>query len=341
MINKIERNSQNAVQWDNVKGSAYFYRAFRFLNLIWEYGKAYDDNTSNTDLGIVLRLGSDFNEPSVRADVKTSYERIISDATQAVRYLPNSPQHVMRPSKAAAYGLLARTYLSMRKYDLAYKYADSALQIKNDLLDYNSNQVDGTSQTPFQLFNKEIIFYSAQSGNHWPKSPFIALIDSTLYHTYSVNDLRRGVFFYENSGYHSFKGNYNVDAFYALYSGITTDEMYLIRAETNARADRLSEALNDLNTLLVKRWITGTFTSITATNQQNALSIILLERRKELVMRGLRWIDIKRLNKEGENITLKRSVDQNYILAPNDNKYALPLPRDIIDLTGIPQNPGW
>jgi len=113
-----------------------------------------------------------------------------------------------------------------------------------------------------------------------------------------------------------------------------------MRAECFARAGNTAAALNDLNTLIQKRWKTGTFIPFTAANPQQALNIILTERRKELIFRDLRWIDIKRLNKEGAAIIIKRIINgQTYQLEPNDNRYALPLPLDIINLTGIQQNP--
>ena len=121
--------------------------------------------------------------------------------------------------------------------------------------------------------------------------------------------------------------------------GIATDEVYLTRAECYARAGKVSEAMNDLNTLMIKRWKAGTFIPFTATSTSEALSIILEERRKETLFRGLRWLDLRRLNSEGANITLTRNVDnQTYKLEPNSPRYALPLPPDVISLTGIPQN---
>ena len=66
----------------------------------------------------------------------------------------------------------------------------------------------------------------------------------------------------------------------------------------------------------------------------------MVERRKELTKRGVRWIDIKRVNKEGANIILKRVEDEGvYTLLPDANFYALPIPDDIIKQTGMPQNP--
>jgi hypothetical protein len=79
---------------------------------------------------------------------------------------------------------------------------------------------------------------------------------------------------------------------------------------------------------------------IIVTDSAAALDTILLERRKELVMRTLRWIDIKRLNKEDRNIVPVRIVaGERFSLPPNDNRYALPLPSDVVNISGMPQNP--
>lgn len=95
-----------------------------------------------------------------------------------------------------------------------------------------------------------------------------------------------------------------------------------------------------LNNLLAKRWKTGTFVPITASSQTDALNIISRERRKELLIRGVRWSDLKRYNRDGANITLTRTVNgQTYTLPPNDLRYAIAIPEDIITLTGMPQNP--
>jgi len=57
-------------------------------------------------------------------------------------------------------------------------------------------------------------------------------------------------------------------------------------------------------------------------------------------MRGLRWMDVKRLNREGRNISMRRFIDgKEYVLSPNDKRYALAIPEDIITFTGIQQNP--
>jgi tetratricopeptide (TPR) repeat protein len=342
MLEKTILISQNELGWRNVRGSALFYRAYNFLNLAWNHAKAFDLNSSKTDLGIVLRLKSDFNVPSVRSSVKECYDRIIIDAKEAAQYLPDIPLHPYRPSRAAAYGLLARTYLSMRYYDSALKYSNLCLQIKSDLIDCNitnsSDFATTNSAFPFKRFNKETIFYTEINGFVGLLALTRAKIDTPLVASFATDDIRRLAFFGTSNSYQNFKGSYSSTGNY--FTGIATDEMYLVRAECYARAGNKTAAIVDLNALMEKRWKNnGTWVPFTASDPVDALNKILIERRKELVFRGLRWMDIKRLNKENANIILKRFINNQIItLQPNANYYALPLPSDIINLTGMPQN---
>jgi starch-binding outer membrane protein, SusD/RagB family len=330
-IEKIPVTDQSKLLWTNVKGSALFYRSYYFMHLLWAFSKAYDSASYNTDLGIVLRLGDDFNVPSMRSSVKECYDKVIQDAKLSAVYLPEHPLHVMRPSKGAAYGLLTKAYLSMRVYDSAFKYADLCLQINNELIDYNGDaDINGriSADVPFRRFNKETIFYTEMNNNDFISSASRAKIDTLLYSSYDSNDLRKTAFFKLSSGYYRFKSIYTGGTS-QYFSGIATDEIYLIKAECEARKGNVSDAMRDLNALLVKRWKAGTFVPLTALNGSDALHIVLTERRKELLMRGVRWIDIKRLNKDNANITLVRKISgQTYTLEP----------ADIIQASGIPQN---
>jgi len=340
-IDKISINDKTKSEWDNVKGSALFFRSYYFLDLLWTFSKAYDSSSFNTDLGIVLRLGSDFNVPSKRATVKECYDRVIEDTRSSIGLLPDHPQVDTRPSKEAAFGLLARAFLSMRVYDSALKYSNLCLQLNSNLIDYNGdNDINGSidAQAPFKIFNKETLFYT-EMYNGLINNSWVAKIDTLLYAKYDSNDLRKTAFFAPVGNYYKFKCIYTGDI-YNYFTGIATDEIYLIRAESEAHLGDFASAMNDLNTLLSKRWRTGTFVPLTSTNSTEALNIIRTERRKELIDRGVRWIDIKRYNKENANINLKRKIKgQTYTLSPNSNYYALPLPADIIKIAGISQNP--
>jgi starch-binding outer membrane protein, SusD/RagB family len=343
-IKKIPRTSSNAQQWDNVKGSALFIRSYFFLQLLWTFSKTYDATSAATDLGIALRLGADFNVPSQRASIQQCYDQVINDTKEAASYLPELGIHSMRPSKAGAYGLLARTYLSMGNYPNALKYAELCLQINKQLMDYNGDTdiPNGLAATlPFKKFNKETLFYTEMNRHHPIANPGFAKVDTMLYASYEPDDLRKTAFFRPdaNSGYRVFKGNYAAESF-LLFTGIATDEVYLIRAECMARAGNKDAAMADMNLLMLSRWKKGSYTAPVISNAEEALKFILKERRKELLFRGLRWMDIKRLNNEGHNITLTRILgDKTYSLTPNHNRYALPLPQEIVDMTGMPQNP--
>lgn len=337
-LDKIPRTAANQTQWDKLKGYALFTRAFSFLNLAWVYAKAYDKSSSVNDLGIVLRTTSDFNAPSKRASVEDTYQQIIKDAEESARLLPDLSANVLLPSKAASYGLLARTFLSMGQFDSALKYSTFCLNLKNDLLDYNN--VSLTDNIPFTNFdNPEVIYYTEMNTYNTNHYSFTGFIDSTLYSLYEDNDLRKVGYFKFYNGYYRFKGAYTANSIY-LFTGIATDEMFLISAECHARLGNTENAMKDLNTLMRRRWSnTVDYPEITATTKEEAIDKVLSERRKELLMRGIRWSDIKRLNKQGQNITPTRMIKgETFTLPPNDKRYALPLPNDIITSTGMVQN---
>ena len=340
-LKKITITDNNAQQYNTVKGSALFIRAYAFFNLAQVFAPAYDDATANSDLGIPLRLNPNIDEKTERSTVDKTYNQITSDLREARALLLPIIQenNLNRPSRQAAFAQLARTYLSMRWYDRAGLYADSCLQLHNTLYDYT--QVNTGSFLPFKNNNPEVMYQSILlsstnilQGILFPE----CIVDSTLYKSYADNDLRRLIFYWVNTdGNINLKGSYNGGIL--CFSGLATDEMYLIRAECNARAQKTSEAMSDLNKLLEQRWRAGTFVPYSASTPDAALDLILAERRKELPFRGVRWMDLRRFNKEGRAITLTRKLNgQQYTLSPNDPKYVLPIPPDVIKLTDIPQN---
>lgn len=331
-LNKTQRTISNRESWDNIKGAALFYRSYNFLNLLWNHSKAYNKATSDTDLGIVLRLSSDFNKKSVRASVEQCYQKVLEDTKASVALLPEMAAHVYRPSKCAAYGLLARAYLSMRVYDSAYKYANLSLNIKNTLLNYGSLNMNVSK--PFAAFNDETVFYTKMYSS--TSITGFGLIDTVLYDSYANTDLRKRGFFRASGKYFGFKGSYATSG---LFTGIATDEMILTRAECSARIGHTQDALNDINYLLKHRY-DATFTPYNISSDGELIKTILSERRKELIRRGLRWMDIKRLNAEGANINLMRVLNgKTYQLQANSDYFALPLPTDVVEIAGIVQNP--
>ena len=339
-INKIRRNGENQTQWDNVKGQALTLRAYRYLDAVTVWGKAYDEATAHEDLGIPLRQTTDFNERSVRVSVQETYNEIIKTLKEAIPLLPMQGIAATRANRRMAYAGLSRVYLFMGKFKEAELYADSALQINDKLLDFNK-LVDNSLPYVAQEVNEEMVCYMSMNNIGQLLDQNRHCIDTVLFDSFLDNDLRKRVFFQGNSsGSFFFKGNYT-GIFNIMFSGMTNAELYLTRAECYARKGKIIEAMDDLNKVLKSRMDNKkTFIPFAASSKDEAMAIILSERRKELMFRGIRWPDIKRLNKDGANMILTRIIDgKTYTLPPNDNRYALPIPEDVIQLSGMPQNP--
>ncbi len=342
ILNNISRVSEPA-RWDKIKGSALFFRAYSYFNLAQLFAKQYEPIPAATDLGVPLRFNSNFNIPSERLSLQKTYDQIFADLAEVLRLLPDnlpiSAAEKARPSKAACHGLLARIYLQLGNYVKAKESADACLNVYNSLLDFNSSSVQPSSNTPILKYNQEQIFISYNDGGVSPTSR--ARMDSILYSLYNANDLRKTVFFRSNGdNTYRFKGSFNSGSS-DLFTGIATGEIYLIRAECFARMGNISSALQDLRTVLQKRWRTNTYNSPTISNPEQALRLVLEERRRELVFRGLRWLDLRRLNLESNNaVTIRRNLNGVvHSLAPNDLRYTLLIPFTVISLSSIQQNP--
>lgn len=339
-LGSIRVNTVNQTTFNIAKGRALFYRAFAFYNLAQLFAKPYIPKTAATDLGIPLRLDADLNTKSVRSTVRQTYDQIIKDLLEAKDLLPSqvSTNTPNIPSRAAAFAMLARVYLNMQDYNNALAFADSALNLNSTLMDFNAVDTKQTLSFPYPA-NPEVLYQAYEALYFYFTGPR-TIVDSTLYDSYDHNDLRRAVFFATRAatGTKYFKASYT--GTYDLFCGLATDEMYLIQSECYAREGDVAEAMKALNAPLTKRWRMGTYLPFTASTPSEALDIILKERRKELIFRGLRWSDLRRLNQDPQYaITLTRVLNgQIYTLPPNDPRYVYPIHEDEIKLSGIQQN---
>ncbi len=337
LIDNLPSNVHTKDQGDLVRGSAYYYRGQSFFDLAQVWALPYDPASSSQALGIPLRLDPNFSEISFRAMSETVYQQALSDLHFASALLPVQSNHKTRPSKAAAFSMLSRVYLTMGNYPKALVYADSCLLHHQAYIDFNT--LDTLANAPFQNLNAEMILFKTNSSAISRTRG--GAVSSELLELYDVDDLRQNLFFGKRTdgGFH-FKGDYSGSTSLS-FAGLTTGEMILNRAEGHARNGDVAAALADLNELRKHRFKTKTFTPFVATPEMDIIALVLEERRRELCFKGgLRWLDIRRLSRESKYaITPKREwPGEVHELPPGDPRYAFMIPEEVVAISGMPQN---
>jgi len=337
-LDVVSLGGMTEIQKEHIKGAALFVRAWNYLQLAQLFSPAYQEAVADEPLGVPLKLTADINEPIVRSTVRETYQRIIADLTEGAELLPKQEAIPLRPDASAAYAALARVFLWMGDYENALHYANQVLTIDNELMDYND--IDSTASDSFELFNQEVLYHVTMRAASGVFSR--SLVDTNLIVCYSPGDLRRTVFYVEeDNGDYLFKGDYSGSNSSSLFYGLALDEVFLTKAEALARLNREDEAIEVLNQLLAKRWVTDRFIPIQPDATDSILKLVIEEREKELAFRrGIRWGDLKRLNLDPEfAVPLTRAIDgETYHLPPNDPRYSFLIPAEVISISGIQQN---
>ncbi len=320
----------NADDKGRVEGEARFLRAYSYFELVRTYAQPYDAAGNNSQAGVPLVL-----EPTreisdkqnvTRSSVEEVYQQIIADLTAAEAILPD--ENEWRASKGAAAGLLARVYLQMGDFEKARDAADRVIGLGvNTLLGSYAdlfNRDENSSEDIFaiQISNQDGInsmntFFSipefgGRDGDVEILAEHLALYDPA--------DVRLALFFDGNGATRSGKWNNQ----FGNIGLMRLAEMYLIRAECNARLGTAvgASALDDYNVVHTRAGLPAA-TDVTVDD-------ILLERRLELAHEGFRIHDIKRL---------KGSAGP---FAYNDPKLVFPIPlREIEANPNLEQNDGY
>ncbi len=330
-------------QRDVLIAEAKVHRAYAYYALINLYAKQYDASTASSDLGVPISLSSEFKHLS-RASVQEVYDLIISDLSEALESgtLPETvTERNWRASDAAVYAVQAKVYLAMGEYTLALDAADKCLQQYNTLTDLNSIFFQ-----PDAYDNEEVILLKSYAGSY----QFLGdvLVSQDLLDSYAADDLRPAIRFqtvYDwSQGFPPIEAGKKFDVGQNFserpHLALSVAEMLLIRAECNARpGGDFTKAIDDLNTLRVNRFRTGTYTDLTTSELPDAattLAFVKEERRRELAGQGARWFDLKRYNAyDGDNISITRTVDGKTVtLEPNSNRWIVPISRRDITLSG-------
>lgn len=322
-------DSENGTTADKQQlyAEALVHRSYAYWCLVNLYGKQYDSTTAATDVAVPLLLTPDLFVDLTRASVATVYNQIINDLNEALPALPNLPDYNTRPSKAGVYAVLARTYLGMRNFTNARANAEQALALQSGLLDLRT-YATSTTGFPYRTADPEVIFSKIAQGFYTGIQ-----LDTALLSLLGTKDLRYTLFVKSGgnfspsfNGYGYWRYRYTREGS-AIFQGPRVPEMMLIKAECAARSGDATTAIDLLNTIRQKRFVTADYTALAAGTAAEALTLVVNERKREFFGTGLRWFDQKRLNRDAAFATTvtRRFKGVDYTLEPNSNRYIYPI----------------
>ncbi len=346
VLNNLDDVSGDDATKAVLKAEAHFIRAYSYFLLANTYCLPYTDANKN-EMGLPLKQTTSFTELDTRNTLEETYKLIESDLAEALKtnvslYKSDGKQRSWRTNVGAVNAFAARYWLMRGDYTKALQYAEKALAINSQLVDYNTEMGYSTNNNESFVINastnpetvvvkypstyvmfesdptkilywKE--FYYAR-GNQYSYRWFVpsqGLLDT---YTDKDNDLRYHYHMVQN---YSLRFSSVDPAFFypgymffyddVLPSGPSVSEMILIKAECQARQGDYAEAMKTVNVLRVKRIATSAYVPLTATSQADALKQILAERRREMPF-VMRWYDIRRLNfndDSSDDITLTKT----------------------------------
>ena len=307
-LSELSPEERNSIRGTDIMGQALIKRAAAMLAMaeIWTLG--YSSENIRSPYGLPIRQNTNFNEKSKRSTLGETYNFIEADLLKSIDFLPLKSISKYRPTKAAAYGYLARLSLFKNDYEKAVNYSDSSIIFYGGkLLDYATLDVTKRYPIPLPEDNSEVVFVRGLTSA-FILDQSVAKISSALLESYLENDYRLSLFYSENTdGSKRFRGSYRGSS--SHFSGIAIDEMYLIKMEGLLRTGKLELAKKVTREFVKNRYDLSdksVYSNLNTMTTNQLLDFILIERRKELLMRGLRWSDIKRLNKIDRNLNLER-----------------------------------
>ena len=365
-----------------VKGEACFLRAYYYFWLVNLYGKPYDAEAASHP-GVPVKTSENVEDTKfTRNSVQEVYEQILSDLDVAGELLGMQIQpkkSIYRADSTAVNLLRSRVCLYMQDWESAAAYAGRVIKAVPGLEDLNA-----TSSAFMRKDNPEMLF--SMGGADMPLLFYFGYksyrVSRDLYSCYTKDDLRKSKWFWEYNAfiaptryqeiniYDEPKTRDDSDYYNSMYNTswrgrnaavsstflLRTAEAYLNYAEAQAYLGHEAEAMEALKTLRAVRYAGGAVEREAVYSGEKLVTAIRDERRKELVLEGHRWFDLRRYQVCGEYPYSKRMVHDytyyaertsskmtechRFVLEPGDDGYTLPIPESVIRFnTGMGNNP--
>lgn len=341
-VGKLDTPAQQAA----VEGEAKFIRSLVYFDLVRMFGRAWNDGTPSSNLGVPLVLTPTLTvsdaKPAPRNTVAEVYAQVITDLTTAEAKLTtsNGGLNTFSATRYACAALLARVYLQQGDFANAAAAANRATMGKFSL---NPNYNDNFGYNPLTPNNPSLLAanttediftvqYSAQSGTNQLNTFYGHLrradvnLTPQFLSSFEPSDSRRTLTYTNSTATYTTK----YDVQYGNIKLIRLDEMLLTRAEANFRAGTTVGAtpLADVNAIRARAGLPA-LTTLT-------LAAILKERRIELAFEGFRLGDLKR-NMESTIDPLTKAV-----IPWNSPRLVFPIPLSQINANpSLVQNAGY
>jgi hypothetical protein len=318
-------------------------RAMHYFLVVNYYADTYEASGAATKLSVPLIESADIGAPYRQVTIQEMYDYILRNASEALPDLPVEGATILHGSKGAGHAFLARVYLQMGDYDKALAAANDALAQNDQLFDwvayYNSNkaQIDQPDVYPSlpsprgydfvenYIFGHEDATYSKREYNlRTDRGARFEAGDASFMSRWKLRTIGTDTYYYGIE-----TGRFND-------GGITTTEMYLVKAECLARKEDFTGAMLALNTVRAKRILPTQYTELTAASTEEAIAHIRQTKENSTLFSIVAFADMRRFNKEpayARTLT-KTEGGANLSLAPDSHMWTMPFPQGAINNPG-------
>lgn len=303
-------------QANRLKSQALAIRALAHFDLLRYFGQNYDRNS--TDLGVPIKTISSLDKPK-RSTVKEVYDQIYADLTDArsavanVDAAINSSSDRSRIDAIGIDAIFARVAYYAKDYTKAISSATSAISSglglagtadfpsvwANDAV--NTEVIWSIAFLPGDGYVAGDVFFAVNNRVSFkPSQSLLNIYSQNISPADPLNDIRYTSYFSDKT---SLRPNELIVSKYLGRGGavdglvnwkaLRMSEMYLIRAEAQARTGATAAAKTDLQTLVSTRLKVGVSSTYDLSTTPSLIAAIMQERRKELFLEGHRWFDLR------------------------------------------------
>lgn len=330
-------------QRTELEAQARVLRSMNYFYLVNYYSDTYQASTAAQKGGVPLILSASVGAAYTQPSVQAIYDFILEDLAAAYPHLSEESATELHPNRATADAFYARVYLQMSDYAQALAHAEKALAYNARLYDwcafYESQRTLVDNPTNYTALAAPNVFGYCESYNYRHGSSSNAATETHI-------PLARGERFEEGDARFKVRWKvYNAGNEQYLrgmtrglinYEGMTTVEVYLIKAECLARTGRVAEAMEALNAVRQTRILPDCYQPLHAATEAEALPLILRTKQNEMILTTVPFCDARRLNAEGKyTLSLSKEVDgTTRTLSPQSHLWTFPIPLGAIGNSG-------